>query len=90
MRGLKTAVRIWKKEIRFKIITLRITSEHRSNFRKMRQESIKSLRLAMVDDLLNRHKVGDLRIFKDDIKSLWRLRGTPVMAEIEEIYKKYL
>jgi hypothetical protein len=90
MRGLKTAVRIWKKEIRFKVITLGISPEHRSHYRKMRQGTIKSLRLAMVDDLLNRHKIGDIRIFKDDIESLWRLSETPVMAEIEGIYKKYL
>jgi hypothetical protein len=90
MRGLKTAVRIWKKEIEFKAITWGVKEEQRKNLRKMRQESIRSLRLAMVDDLLNRHKVGDLRIFKDDIESLWRLSETPVMAEIEGIYKKYL
>lgn len=90
MRGLKTAVRIWKKEIEFKAITWGVKEEQRKNLRKMRQETIRSLRLAMVGDLLNRHKVGDIQIHKEDIEALRRLRRTPIMAEIEVIYKKYL
>lgn len=90
MRGLKTAVRIWKKEIEFKAITWGISPEHRSNYRKMRQDSIKHLRLFMVNDLLSRQNVGDLRIFKEDLEELHRLKRTPIMKKIEEIYKKYL
>lgn len=90
MRGLKTAVKIWKKEIEFKAITWGIKEEQRKNFRKMRQATIKALRINMVEDLLNRQKVGDLKIFKEDLESLHRLRRTPIMKEIEEIYKKYL
>jgi hypothetical protein len=44
----------------------------------------------MVEDLLNRHKVGDLQIYKEDIEALHRLRRTPIIKEIEEIYRKYL
>lgn len=90
MRGLKTAVRIWKKEIEFKAITWRISPEHRSNYRRMRQDSIRALRLALVNDLLNRHRVGDMQLFKEDLEALQRLRRVPIMAEIEEIYRKYL
>jgi hypothetical protein len=44
----------------------------------------------MVNDLLNRHKVGDLKIFREDVENLHRLKRTPIMKEIEEIYRKYL
>ena len=90
MRGIKTAVRIWKKEIEFKAITWGISPEHRKNYRRMRQDSIRALRLALVNDLLNRHKVGDMQLFKEDLEDLQRLRRVPIMAEIEAIYKKYL
>ena len=90
MKGLKTAVKIWKKEIEFKFTTWGIKEEQRTSFRKMRQGAIKVLRMNMVQDLLNRHKVGDLQVYKEDLDSLHRLRRTPVMKEIEDIYKKYL
>ena len=90
MRGLKTAVKIWKKEIEFKFTTWGIKEEQRTSFRKMRQGAIKVLRMNMVQDILNRHKVGDLQVYKEDLDSLHRLRRTPVMKEIEDIYKKYL
>jgi hypothetical protein len=90
MRSLKTAVRIWKKEIEFKMTTWGISPEHRNHYRKMRHDAIKALRLAMVDDLLNRNNVGDLRIFKEDLEELHRLRRTPIFGKIEEMYKKYL
>ena len=38
MRGLKTAVKIWKKEIEFKFTTWGVKEEERKNFRKMRQD----------------------------------------------------
>lgn len=90
MRGLKTAVRIWKKEIEFKLTTWGVKEEQRKNLRKTRQESIRHLRLFLVNDLLNRHKIGDIQIYKEDVEVLYRLRRTPIMAEIEEMYKKYL
>ena len=90
MRGLKTAVKIWKKEIEFKFTTWGMKEEQRTSFRKMRQGAIKALRINMVEDLLNRHKVGDLQIYKEDIEALHRLRRTPIIKEIEEIYRKYL
>lgn len=90
MRGLKTAVKIWKKEIEFKFTTWGIKEEQRTSFRKMRQGAIKVLRMNMVQDLLNRHKVGDLQIDRGDMESLHRLRRVPIMKEIEDIYKKYL
>ena len=90
MRGLKTAVKIWKKEIEFKFTTWGIKEDQRASFRKMRQATIKVLRTNMVEDLLNRQKVGDLQIYMEDIESLHRLKRTPIMKEIEDIYKKYL
>ena len=41
MRGLKTAVKIWKKEIEFKFATWGIKEERRKNFRQMRQDQIR-------------------------------------------------
>jgi hypothetical protein len=90
MRGLKTAVKIWKKEIEFKFTTWGVKEEERKNFRKMRQDQIKGLRSFLVEDLLNRQRIGDIQIFKEDLESLHRLRRTPIMKDIEEIYKKYL
>jgi hypothetical protein len=90
MRGLKTAVKIWKKEIEFKFTTWGIKEDQRASFRKMRQATIKVLRTNMVEDLLNRQRVGDLQIYMEDIESLHRLKRTPIMKEIEDIYKKYL
>ena len=90
MRGLKTAVKIWKKEIEFKFTTWGIKEDQRTSFRKMRQATIRVLRTNMVEDLLNRQKVGDLQIYIEDIESLHRLKRTPIMKEIEDIYKKYL
>jgi hypothetical protein len=90
MRGLKTAVKIWKKEIEFKLTTWGIREEERKNLRKMRQDQIRDLRLFLVNDLLTRKRLGDMEIFKEDLEALHRLRRTPIMKEIEEIYKKYL
>lgn len=90
MRGLKTAVKIWKKEIEFKFTTCGIKEEQRKNFRKMRQDQIRNLRLFLVEDLINRHRIGDIQIFKEDLEALYLLRRRPIMAQIEGIYKKYL
>ena len=90
MRGLKTAVKIWKKEIEFKAATWGISTEHRVNYRKMRQESIKHARIAMLHDLFNRHRIGDIRILPADLERLQILSLTPIYRHIEEIYRKYL
>lgn len=90
MRGLKTAVRIWKKEIEFKFTTWGISPEHRSNYRRMRQESIRHLRVHLINDLLNRHRIGDIILFKEDLEELQALRRVPIMKKVEEIYRKYL
>ena len=90
MRSLKTAVKIWKKEIEFKAITWGITPEYRSNYRRMRQEAFRSTKISMLNDLFNRHRIGDIRIFPEDLDRLQSLRDTPIYRHIEEIYKKYL
>ena len=89
MRGLKTAVQIWKKEIEFKFTTWGIREEQRKNVRKMRQDSIRHLRQALIYDLLNRHQIGDIIIFPEDLVKLRDLRRTPILGQIEEIHKKY-
>lgn len=90
MRGLKTAVKIWKKEIEFKAITWGISPEHRTHYRKMRQESIRHARLAMLGDLLNRHQVGDIKIYEVDMVKLRQLKQTPIYQQIEAIYRRYM
>lgn len=90
MRGLKTAVKIWKKEIEFKLTTWGISPEHRANYRKMRQEAIRHAKMAMIGDLLNRHQVGDLKIYEVDLIKLRQLKQTPIFDQIEEIYRRYL
>jgi hypothetical protein len=90
MRSFKTAVQIFKKEIEMKWITYGIPVEDRTSFRKSRQEAIRDLRTRMIDDLLNRHKVGDIQVWKEDIEELHRMRSTPVLSIIEKLYVKYI
>ena len=90
MRSFKTAVKIFKKEIEMKWITYGIPIEDRTAFRKARQEAIRDLRTRMIEDLLNRHKVGDIKIWKEDIDELHRMRSTPVLSIIEKLYVKYI
>jgi len=90
MRSFKTAVKIFKKEIEMKWITYGIPIEDRTAFRKSRQEAIRDLRARMIDDLLNRHKVGDIQVWKEDIEELHRMRVTPVFSIIERLYVKYI
>lgn len=90
MRGLKTAVRIWKKEIEFKAITWGISPGYRSHYRKMRQEAIRQAKFAMLSDLFNRNRIGDIRIYPDDLEKLQGLSVIPIYNQIEVIYKKYL
>lgn len=90
MRSLKTAVKIWKKEIEFKFTTWGISPEYRSNYRRMRREAYTSTKNAMLQDLFNRHRIGDIRIFPEDLEKLQQLNQIPIYRHIEEIYKKYL
>ncbi len=89
MRGLKTSIKIWKREIEFKFTTWGINEEQRMSVRRMRQESIRHLRQTLVSDLMNRHHVGDIVIFPEDLIKLRDLRRTPILKKIEEIHKKY-
>ena len=73
-----------------KWITYGIPVEDRTSFRKSRQEAIRDLRTRMIDDLLNRHKVGDIQVWKEDIEELHRMRSTPVLSIIEKLYVKYI
>lgn len=90
MRSFKTAVKIFKKEVEMKWITYGIPKDDRTAFRRSRQETIRSLRGRMVDDLLNRHKLGDIQIWKEDVEELHRMKVTPVFSIIERIYVKYI
>jgi len=90
MRGLKTAVRIWKKEIEFKAVTWGISPEYRANYRRMRQEAIRYSKAAMLNDLFNRHRIGEIRIFPEDLEKLQNLNITPIYSQIESIYRRYL
>jgi hypothetical protein len=90
MRSLKTAVKIWKKEIEFKVITWGIEEEKRTNFRTIRQAQIKDAKRMMSTDLLNRNRIGDIVLYKDDLETLQSPQGLPVFRIVEEIYRKYL
>ena len=90
MRSFKTAVKIFKKEVEMKWITYGIAEEDRTSFRRSRQEAIRGLRDRMIDDLLNRNRIGEIRIWKEDLEELYRMRSTPVLTIIEKIYLKYI
>lgn len=90
MRSLKTAVKIFKKEVEMKWITYGIPEEDRTSFRRSRQEAIRGLRTRMIDDLLNRNRIGEIQIWKEDLEELNRMRTTPVLTVIERLYLKYI
>ena len=90
MRSFKTAVKIFKKEVEMKWITYGIPIENRTTFRRARQEAIRDLRNRMIDDLLNRHKLGEIQVWKEDVEELNRMKTTPVFSIIEKLYVKYI
>jgi hypothetical protein len=90
MRSLKTAVKIWKKELEFKITTWKIQEEERKNFRRQRQKQIKDTKRAMASDLLNRNQIGDIVMDREDLSKVQFLNNLPVFRVVEEIYRKYL
>lgn len=89
MSGLKTSVKIWKKQIEFKFTTWGIKEEQRKNVRRMRQDLIRHLKQTLVSDLMNRHHVGDIIISPEDLRKLREFKTIPVLKEIETIHKKY-
>lgn len=90
MKSLKTAVKIWKKEIEFKLTTWGVKEEERVSFRKRRQEQIKDTKLLIARDLLNRDRIGDIILTPEDRALIQNLRALPVFRVVEGIYKKYL
>jgi hypothetical protein len=90
MRTLRVSFEIWEKQIKFKIITWGIKEDQRKVLRGMRQEQIRNLRIFLIEDLLNRNRIGDIRIDDRDKELLYQLRRTPTISKIEGIYKKYL
>jgi hypothetical protein len=90
MKSLKTAVKIWKKEIEFKFIVWNIPKETRLNYRKRRQEWIRGNKRMLTSDLLNRHRIGDIILQKEDLEKIQKPQNLLVFREVEEIYKKYL
>ncbi len=90
MRGLKTAVKIWKKELEFKILTWGIKDEERENPRKKRQEFIRNTKAAMASDLLSRNRIGDIIMVKEDLEVIQNPSGLPTFRVMEGIYRKYL
>jgi len=85
MKGLE----IWKKQIRMAFILYGVDKELRKSVRRMRQDSIRHLRQTLIYDLLNRHQIGDIIVFPEDLAKLRDLRRTPIIKQIEEIHKKY-
>lgn len=90
MKSLKTAVKIWKKEIEFKLTTWKVKEEERVNFRKSRQGQIKDTKLMMATDLLNRDKIGDIILDKEEREKIQNLQKLPVFKSVEKIYRNYL
>lgn len=90
MRSLKTAVKIWKKEIEFKVTTWGISPEHRTHYREMRRQSYLNVKTGMALDLTNRHRIGDIIMDPQDLRSIGNVNSLPVFKKMEEIYKKYL
>ena len=90
MKSLKTAVKIWKKEIEFKLTTWGVKEEERVSFSKRRQEQIKDTKLLIARDLLNRDRIGDIILTPEDRALIQNLRALPGFRVVEGIYRKYL
>lgn len=90
MKSFKTAVKIWKKEIQFKLTVWKIDEVARDSSRIMRQNWIKDTKQVMISDLINRHRIGDIILSSEDLKTLQNPKGTLVFSVIEEIYKRNL
>lgn len=85
MKGLE----IWKKQIRMAFILYGVDKDLRKSVRRMRQDSIRHLRQALIYDLMNRHHVGDIVILPGDLAELRGLKRRPILIKIEVIHKKY-
>ena len=83
------SLEIWKKQIRMAFILYGVDKELRKSVRRMRQDSIRHLRQSLIYDLLNRHQIGDIIVFPEDLAKLRDLRRTPILGQIEDIHKKY-
>jgi hypothetical protein len=90
MKSFKTAVKIWKKEMQFKLTVWKIDEVARDSSRIMRQNWIKDTKQVMISDLINRHRIGDIILTPEDLKTLQNPKGTLVFSVIEEIYKRNL
>jgi len=80
---------IWKKQIKVKFILYGVDEELRKSVRRMRQDSIRHMRQALISDLMNRHHVGDIVIFPEDLAELRGLKRRPILIKIEVIHRKY-
>lgn len=89
MNHLNRKLRLLYKQLRFWMIAGG-AKEERDYYRRMRLEAIRTQRSILREDLLNRHRIGDIILEKDDIVSLEEMRVSPVFAKIEKIYTKYL
>ncbi len=80
---------IWKKQIKVKFILYGVDKELRKSVRRMRQDSIRHMRQALIFDLMNRHHVGDIVILPEDLAELRELKRRPILIKIEVIHRKY-
>jgi hypothetical protein len=80
---------IWKKQIRMSFILYGVDKELRKSVRRMRQDSIRHMRQALISDLMNRHHVGDIVILPEDLAELRELKRRPILIKIEVIHRKY-
>lgn len=89
MKRLGRKIRLLYKQLKFWLIAGGV-KEEREYYRKIRLEAIRNHRSILREDLLNRNRIGDIILDKDDIVSLEEMRISPVFAKIEKIYRKYL
>ena len=83
------SLEIWKKQIRMAFILYGVDKELRKSVRRMRQDSIRHMRQALIFDLMNRHHVGDIVILPEDLAELRELKRRPILIKIEVIHRKY-
>jgi hypothetical protein len=83
------SLEIWKKQIRMAFILYGVDKELRKSVRRMRQDSIRHMRQALISDLMNRHHVGDIVILPEDLAELRELKRRPILIKIEVIHRKY-
>jgi hypothetical protein len=88
MRGLKVWANILRRRFTVWLVTAGSGKSERSLLRRRRLESIRGLKEAMTSDILNRHKLEEITIRKEDLEKIKSQNSPPSLLTLEKIYRE--